>query len=248
VPGALIQGILVSIVAQKVILVILNLLMVKRPKLRRIKANDKDIELNRPDTSGKVKEENEPKFKEVITFKLSPCDKMSFAIGYFIIFTIIGGSIFFSLMYSQKISASENGQWATMFVIMLIFDFGIFEFLAIFFSTVMLKKVGEHPTSLGRLRNYIIKFGPRAIRTAKVSFGEKPKKKGPASPAKAQEVEETKGKEKKRSSGPSDPRERARLRAKREREKTMAEAAKKKEQQAASLEIKDISEGMNVLE
>ena len=247
-PGALLQGILVSLVAQKVILVILNLLMVKRPKLRRIKAFDKDIELNRPDASGKVKEDNEPKFREVITFKLSPCDKMSFVIGYFIIFTIIVGSIFFSLMYSQKISSQENGQWASMFVVFLIFDFGIFEFLAIIISTVMLKQVGQHPTSLGRLRNYIIKFGPRAIRTAKVSFGEKPKKKSPNSPVKAQEVEETKGKEKKRSSGPTDPRERARLRAKREREKAMAEAAKKKEKQAASLEIKDISEGMNVLD
>ena len=247
-PGALIQGILVSLVAQKVILVILNLLMVKRPKLRRIKAFDKDIELNRPDTTGNAKEDNEPKFKEVITFKMSPCDKMSFAIGYFIIFTIIGGSIFFSLMYSQKINSQENSQWASMFVVFLIFDFGIFECLAIIISTVMLKKVGEHPTSLGRLRNYIIKFGPRAIRTAKVSFGEKPKKKGPASPVKAQEVEETKGKEKKRSSGPTDPRERARLRAKKEREKAMAEATKKKEQQAASLEVKDIANGMNVLE
>jgi hypothetical protein len=139
VPGALLQGILVSLIAQKVILVILNLLMVKRPKLRRIKAFDKDIELNRPDASGKVKEDNEPKFREVITFKLSPCDKMSFVIGYFIIFTIIVGSIFFSLMYSQKISSQENGQWASMFVIFLIFDFGIFEFLAIIISTVMLK-------------------------------------------------------------------------------------------------------------
>ena len=128
-----------------------------------------------------------------------------------------------------------------MFIILLIFDFLIFEFLAIIISTVLLKKVGQHPTSLGRLRNYIIKFGPRAIRTAKVSFGEKPKKKGPGSPVKAQEVDETKGKEKKRSSGPTDPRERARLRAKREREKAMAEAAKKKDQKAASLEIKDIS-------
>ena len=113
--------------------------MVKRPKLRMIKAFDKDIELNRPDTSGIVKEDNEPKFKEVITFKMSPCDKMSFAIGYFIIFTIIGGSIFFSLMYSQRISSQENGQWASMFVVFLIFDFGIFEFLAIIISTVMLK-------------------------------------------------------------------------------------------------------------
>ena len=47
---------------------ILNLLMVKRPKLRRIKAFDKDIELNRPDDSGKVKDDKEPKFKEVITY------------------------------------------------------------------------------------------------------------------------------------------------------------------------------------
>jgi hypothetical protein len=71
-----------------------------------------------------------------------------------------------------------------MFIIMLILDFGVFEFFAIFISTYILKKVGQHPAALGKLRNYIIKYGPRAIRTAKVSFGEKPKKKGPASPVK----------------------------------------------------------------
>ncbi len=82
-------------------MIILNLLMVKRPKLRRIKAEDKDLELNRPDKSGKKTEDkNEPKFKDVISYKLSPCDKMSFSIGYFIIFAVIGGSIFFSLMQS----------------------------------------------------------------------------------------------------------------------------------------------------
>jgi|LauGreDrversion4_2_1035121.scaffolds.fasta_scaffold104502_2 hypothetical protein len=74
--------------------------MVKRPKLRRIKSEDKDIELNRPDPSGKKKEEKEPKFKEIMSYKLNSCDKMAFSIGYFIIFAVIGGSVFFSLMQS----------------------------------------------------------------------------------------------------------------------------------------------------
>jgi len=172
--------------------VVLNILMVKRPKLRRTKAVDKDLELNRPDPSDKKKDEKEPKFKEVISYKLNPCDKMSFSIGYFIIFTVIGGSVYFSLMQSQKISSEDNGTWAIMFVVMLILDFGVFEFLAIFFSTFLLKKIGQHPTAFGRLRNYIIKFGPRAIRSAKVSFGDKPKKKGPASPVKPPPEEEKK--------------------------------------------------------
>ena len=171
---------------------VLNLLMVKRPKLKRIRSEDKDIELNRPDTSGKKKEEKEPKFKEVISYKLSPCDKMSFAIGYFIIFTVIGGSVYFSLMQSQKINSDDNGTWLTMFIVMLILDFGVFEFFAIGFSTFLLKKIGQHPAALGKLRNYIIKFGPRAIKSAKVSFGDKPKKKGPASPVKPPQGEENK--------------------------------------------------------
>ena len=74
--------------------------MVKRPKLRRIKSEDKDIELNRSDPSGKKKEEKEPKFKEIMSYKLNSCDKMAFSIGYFIIFAVIGGSVFFSLMQS----------------------------------------------------------------------------------------------------------------------------------------------------
>jgi hypothetical protein len=91
------NGVIISLLAQKVLLVILNLLMVKRPKLRRIKSNDKDLELNKPDPSGKPKEKDE-KFKEVISYKLTPCDKMSFSIGYFIIFAVISGSVFFSIL------------------------------------------------------------------------------------------------------------------------------------------------------
>ena len=116
-----------------------------------------------------------------------------------------------------------------MFIVHLIMDFGGFEFIAIIISTIFLKQIGKHPAALGKLRNYILKFGPRAIRTAKVSFGEKPKKKGPASPVKLQEEEKKEDKKKRSSSGPTDPRERARQRAKREREKAMAEVAKKKE-------------------
>jgi hypothetical protein len=78
-----------------------------------------------------------------------------------------------------------------MFFTFLVLDFGVFEFTAIFLSTFILKKVGQHPAAMGKLRNYFIKFGPRAIRSAKVSFGEKPKKKGPASPVK-EVVEENK--------------------------------------------------------
>jgi len=72
-----------------------------------------------------------------------------------------------------------------MFFTLLVIDFGVFEFVAIFLSTFILKKVGQHPAALGKLRNYYLKFGPRAIRSAKVSFGDKLKKKGPASPAKS---------------------------------------------------------------
>jgi len=79
--GGVVNGVVIAMVIQKVLIVVLNLLMVKRPKLKRTKANDKDIELNRPDQSGKNKEDKEPKLKEVISYKLSPCDKMSFAIG-----------------------------------------------------------------------------------------------------------------------------------------------------------------------
>jgi hypothetical protein len=138
-----------------------------------------------------------------------------------------------------------------MFFTLLVIDFGFFEFTAIFLSTFILKKIGQHPAALGKLRNYYLKFGPRAIRSAKVTFGEKPKKKGPASPVKP--VEEEKKVEKKKSSGPTDPQQRARLRAKREREKAMAEAKKKREQQQQQKQgsgdgVKDISDGMQVLE
>ena len=46
----------------------------------------------------------------------------------------------------------------------------VFEILAIIVSTAILKKVGSHPAAFGKLRNYVIKYGPRAIRGAKVSI------------------------------------------------------------------------------
>jgi hypothetical protein len=76
-----------------------------------------------------------------------------------------------------------------MFIILVIVDFGIFEFLAIFISTYLLKKVGSHPTAMGRMRNYVIKFGPRAIKSAKVNYGEK-NKKAPAPEIKKEEEKE----------------------------------------------------------
>jgi hypothetical protein len=132
-----VKGVIIALIVSKALLIILNLLMVKRPKVKRIKTGDKDFELNRPDAT--KKESNEPKFKEVISYKLTPNDKMSFSIGYFIIFAIIGGSIFFSLTYSRKVNSRDNLQWLTMYIILMILDFGIFEFVAIFISTIILK-------------------------------------------------------------------------------------------------------------
>jgi len=47
--GGVVNGVIIAMIVQKALLILLNLLMVVRPKLRRIKCNDKDIELNRPD-------------------------------------------------------------------------------------------------------------------------------------------------------------------------------------------------------
>lgn len=233
------NGVIISLIAQKVVLVILNLLMVKRPKLRRIKSNDKDLELNRPDANGKQKEKEE-KFKEIISYKLTACDKMAFSIGCFLIFAVIAGSVFFAILQSRRIVSEDNSRWATMFIILLILDFGIFEFVAICVSTYLLKQVGQHPAAFGKMRNYIIKYGPRAIRTAKVSFGEKPKKKAPASPVKEEPNSPVQKKEERKRNGPANSQERTRMRAKREREKAMNEGKKKKEQQAA--EAKQVEE------
>jgi len=63
-----------------------------------------------------------------------------------------------------------------MYFTLIVLDFAIFEFICIFISISLLKKVGSHPTALGRLRNLVIKYGPRAIRSAKVTHGEEPKK------------------------------------------------------------------------
>ena len=106
---------------------------------------------------------------------MTPGDKMAFSTAFFLIFAIIGGAIFFSLSISQQINSSENGTWAGLFSTCVIIDLAVFEFIAIFFSTALLKHVGSHPTALGRLRNYVIKYGPRAIRSAKVNHGDQPK-------------------------------------------------------------------------
>jgi hypothetical protein len=107
---------------------------------------------------------------------MSPCDKMAFSFGFFLIFAIIAGSVFFSIMKSQTINSTENTTWLGMYFTLITMDFTVFEFGCIFLSISLLKKVGSHPTALGRLRNLVIKYGPRAIRTAKVTHGEEPKK------------------------------------------------------------------------
>jgi hypothetical protein len=101
---------------------------------------------------------------------------MAFSFGFFLIFAIIAGSVFFSIMKSQTINSTENTTWLGMYFTLITMDFTVFEFGCIFLSISLLKKVGSHPTALGRLRNLVIKYGPRAIRTAKVTHGEEPKK------------------------------------------------------------------------
>jgi len=132
---------------------------------------------------------------------MSPCDKMAFSFGFFLIFAIIAGSVFFSMMKSQTINSTENTTWLGMYFTLITMDFTVFEFGCIFFSISLLKKVGSHPTALGRLRNLVIKYGPRAIRTAKVTHYEEPKKPEKKKKKKAAEEPETadgkKGKAKK---------------------------------------------------
>lgn len=147
--------------------------MVKLPKTKKQKIEDAELGLNKNPSSDKKK--NEPKYKEYISYKLSPCDKMALSFGFFLIFAIIAGSVFFSIMKSQTINSTENGTWAGMYFTLITMDFTVFEIGCIFISISLLKKVGSHPTALGRLRNYVIKYGPRAIRSAKVSHGDEPK-------------------------------------------------------------------------
>jgi hypothetical protein len=100
---------------------------------------------------------------------------MSFSLGFFLIFTAITGSIYFSITKSQTINSTENGTWAGMFFTLLVVDLIVFELVCILISVSLLKKVGSHPTALGKFRNLVIKYGPRAIRTAKVTHGESAK-------------------------------------------------------------------------
>lgn len=71
----------------------------------------------------------------------------------------------------------SNSQWASSFALLAFLDFGVFEIVAIIVSTIILKKVGQHPENFGKYRDYVIKYGPRAIRSATVTFGEEEKKK-----------------------------------------------------------------------
>jgi hypothetical protein len=177
------MGVIVALVIQKIFITFLNLLMVKLPKTKRHKIEDAELGLNK---NADKKKKSEPKYKEYISYKMSPCDKMAFSLGFFLIFTAIVGSVFFSIMKSQTINSTENGTWAGMFFTLLVMDLVVFEIVCIFISVSLLKKVGSHPLALGRLRNLVIKYGPRAIRNAKVSHGEqpssKPKKKESAVP------------------------------------------------------------------
>jgi len=161
-----------AILIQKVVLALLYQLMVKKPKKKMIKF-DPDLKVKPP------KEKDRPKPELTMSYKLSPCDKVSLAIGYFLIFAIIGGSLFFGLLKSQQISESDNSSWITAFVLSLLIDLIIFEFIAITFGALLLKHVGSHPAAMGPLRNYVIKFGPRVIRDARVETAvprPKPKK------------------------------------------------------------------------
>lgn len=150
-----------AILIQKVVLALLYQLMVKKPKKKMIKF-DPDLKVKPP------KEKDRPKPELTMNYKLTPCDKVSLAIGYFLIFALIGGSLFFGLLKSQQISEAENTSWNTAFILSVFIDLVVFEFISIFFSTLLLKHVGSHPAAMGPLRNYVIKFGPRVIRDAKV--------------------------------------------------------------------------------
>jgi hypothetical protein len=148
--------------------------MTKKPKLKKIRVNESDFTINRT-----VGNETKPRIinKEFISYKLSPGDKMSLAIGYFALFGAMTGCIYYCLSQSQKIDSTSNTQWASSFVLSLFLDFAVVEIVAITVSTLVLKKVGQHPANFGKARNYVIKYGPRAIRTAVISFGSGPKKK-----------------------------------------------------------------------
>ena len=56
----------------------------------------------------------------------------------------------------------------------MLLDLLIIEFLAMILGVILLKKVGTHPSAMRGIRNLVIKFGPRAIRSANVIFGDRP--------------------------------------------------------------------------
>jgi len=80
-------------------LIVLYQLMVKKPKKKMVKF-DPDLKVKPPKSS------SQPKPEIVMNYKYTPCDKVSLAIGYFLVFVAIGGSVFFGLLKSQQISSS----------------------------------------------------------------------------------------------------------------------------------------------
>jgi hypothetical protein len=174
------NGAAVAVILQKILLVILNLLMAKLPRLKIHKIDDVELGLNKPtDTKKptlgkKTPDADKPKYKEYVSYKMNPCDKMSLAIGYFLIIVVMGVSIFYSLMQSQKINSTDDANWASLLIFSIFLDFGIFETCAITIGAILLKLVGSHPLALGRLRNFIVKYGPRAIKSAEVTVNIEP--------------------------------------------------------------------------
>lgn len=143
-------------------LIILNLLMVKKPK-RKYNKIDPKITLERKEDKQMIKDHST---EIIMSYNMTPCDKVSLAIGYFIIFTVIGASIFYSLLQSQRITSDENTSWAGTYVLLLFFDFLLFESVAVIISTLILKKIGSHPAAMGPFRNFYLKYGPRLIKRA----------------------------------------------------------------------------------
>lgn len=66
--------------------------MRKQPKLKKTTINEQDYSIGRAG-------DNRPKIvtKEFISYKLSPQDKMALAVGYFALFSIIGGCAYYCL-------------------------------------------------------------------------------------------------------------------------------------------------------
>jgi hypothetical protein len=97
---------------------------------------------------------------------------MSMAIAYFVMYTVIGATIFFGLSMSQRISEDENGIWLRAFITSIVIDLAIVEFIMIVVSSFLLKKIGSHPAAMGPMRNWVLRLGPRCIRDAQVGVAD----------------------------------------------------------------------------